>query len=104
MSDTPKPAQPSAAQRADSISGQPEFGYVNLLQRARTFIVSREFFKHHPLRDTHTNDVPVAMATFAAKECAAAEQQARESQREDIARWLEGQGQPGYAHEVRYMK
>lgn len=23
-------------------------------------------------------------------------------ERESIARWLEGQGQPGYAHEVRY--
>jgi hypothetical protein len=24
--------------------------------------------------------------------------------REDIAQWLEGQGQPGYAHEVRYWR
>ncbi len=28
--------------------------------------------------------------------------QGREDEREDIAAWLEGQGQPGYAHEVRH--
>lgn len=25
-----------------------------------------------------------------------------EAEREDIAQWLEGQGQPGYAHDVRF--
>ena len=28
--------------------------------------------------------------------------QERAAERERIARWLEGQGQPGYAHEVRH--
>lgn len=33
---------------------------------------------------------------------AALDDGACESDRERIARWLEGQGQPGYAHEVRH--
>jgi len=36
-----------------------------LLKLAREFIASRSSFQVHPLRDTHANDVPVAMALFA---------------------------------------
>lgn len=54
--------------------------------------------ERHPDGGYTYDEVPAwsepLIRAYAAREVAA--------EREQIARWLEGQGQPGYAHEVRH--
>ena len=65
MTDTPdRPATPKEM----TVPNQPPFGFVNLLHRAKKHISEATSFRVHPLRDTHTNDVPVNMALFAGEQ------------------------------------
>jgi hypothetical protein len=55
----------SDVSRGADVSGQPDPSFVAVLDRAKSFLSQATSIRMHPLRGTHTNDVPVLMASFA---------------------------------------